>query len=310
MNCRLLKKVLITGASGFVGAYLSKAFSGAGYSTICTDRMSKNVPEGCEFIQADLLDIDLLKEKFSNIKVDLIIHCASQQPRKECPLDDYYKGNVLALNNVLDLMSSTDTKNIITFSSATVFGKTGTDVLSENSPVYPDSSYALTKFAGEQLLNMRTVDGGFTSVCFRLPSLFGYGQVGGIVSTYYGLAKNGGTIEVFSNGRLMRNLLHVEEVVQAVLKGADKIGEMTGYNLYLLGSSDSLSMLDIAKFVADKIGNGAKAVAVDTPAPVDSHWNISVDKARSHLGFVPASIQDGLTRYIGEMKRFEINAKN
>ncbi len=275
-----MKKILIIGINGFIGSYLRDHFLKKGYHVLGTTSSHRRIEEA----------------------VDYVIHCASQQPRSHLSFHDYYQGNIGSLIETLDWMKTKEVKRIISFSSATVYADRGGDILFEESYVDPLNDYAISKFVADQILKVRTAHDGLSSFCFRMPSVFGPAQIGGLVHTYYTYAKKNTDFDIFSQGQLKRNLLHVEEVAQACERGIENFGHKHGFNLYLLGSANSLTMKEIAHNIAEYLESRSNINLSKENAPVEINWVFCLDKIKKELGFIPLSIEDGLKRYIQEME--------
>ena len=276
----MIKTILITGNSGFVGSYLGRFFGKKGYSILGKEKDGS----------------------FPEKNVECVIHCASQQPRPRLVLGDYYRGNIESLLQTLEWMRKGGVKNIITFSSATVYADTGGDALFEESRLDPCSDYSISKLTADQVLKMRSLQDGLSSVCFRMPSVFGSEQMGGLVQTYYDFAQKNVDFDIFSEGKLKRNLLHVVEIARACERAFGCFDKLNGFNLYLLGSADSLTMEEIAKKIITCTDSKSKIILSKKRAPVENNWVFCLDKVKKELGFIPQTIETGLLRYIKEMK--------
>ncbi len=272
-----MSSLLITGVKGFIGSELARTLSRRGYKVLGTTREQPNFPE--------------------NESIDIVIHCASQQPRKDLPYQAYFDGNFGSLGWTLDEMKKNKIRRIITFSTVAVYGDSISEVVNEETPPNPGSDYARSKWMADQLLQQRSEEDHLTGICLRLPSVFGPGQEGGLVDTYYEYARNQKDREVYSGGSLLRNLLYLDEVIQACEQALLRINEMEGYSLLLIGSSNSLTMGEIATYLCRKIGSRSQIRLVKTEAPVPSNWVLNLEKAQRVLGFVPRSIEDGIDRY-------------
>lgn len=300
------QRIFITGIAGFVGSRLAKRLAGDGYG-VCgveyarTQRCDDLERAGIAVKVADVCDRDAMVSLLNECRPDFVINCASQQPRKGMGFDQYYRGNVKTLDTLCDAMRETGVSRIVTFSSATVYGDGASGVLDENSPIAPSNYYAISKWVAERIALTRAKMDNMGGVCFRMPSVFGAGQGGGIVDTYYSALRVGERLEIFSKGELIRNIIHVDDVVEAcvqAVKGSENLSEM---EVVLLGSCDSLPMGEIARIMADRMRVSSKIVCVDTPAPVNANWDLCIDRLREKLGFTPMSIGEGVDRYLAEM---------
>lgn len=295
--------IFITGASGFVGSRLRDHFNRQGHTVSGTLHLAEQPQSG--FTPLDLRQP--LNPGLLSTDIDLVINCASQQPRPHLKPQDYERGNVLTLQNLLHAMTDSGVKNIIHFSSAVVYGNTEALVLTEETPVSPQNEYALSKWHAELALEEAARKHQLKAVCFRMPSVFGPGQIGGIAHTYYDHAVRNQDLEIFGGGKLLRNLLHIDDIVAACEQVSARLGTLDGYQRFLLGSRDSLSMEAIARMLVEKTRSRSHITLVARPAPFNFHWNFSIEHLAQTLGFTPMSIEEGLDRYIAQMQKMSGN---
>lgn len=305
-------RILVTGATGFVGSHVVRGMLDAGHEVVGVDldlEKLKRCPHlsgimhhpKCHWIPLNLSNIVRDQGVLNRYVFDGVIHCASQQPRKDYTFDSYYKGNVQLLLNLLDAMLENNIKKIIYFSTASVYADSIGTRLDEGSQVNPSNYYAISKYASEQVLKYRSLEDGLESICFRMPSVIGPWQEGGLVHTYYENAKRNNDFEIYSEGRLLRNVIHVDDVLQACQKALVKLNGKKGYNLYLLGSSNSLSMEQIARYIVKRMDSKSVIKTVKKQAPVNFHWNLCINKMSGELGLAPKSIEEHIDTYIKQM---------
>jgi len=151
-----MKKILITGANGFVGNHLSKELKSASYRLIGLggEIGSSQKPEGVdEYLVVDLLD----KEKVDKIDfygVDGIIHLAGLAavgPSFENPMK-YIDGNVGIEVNLFEACKKQNIKpKFIIVSSGTIYSPKNVMPLNEQSSILPNSPYAVSKMGQEEM---------------------------------------------------------------------------------------------------------------------------------------------------------------
>lgn len=293
-------RILLTGASGHLAKYCRKYFGNMKDHNIVSISRQVLTPYTNETTkQCDLLNIQELKAALADHTFDIIIHCASQQPRQNLTFDDYFNGNTLTLDNVLSTANLTPDAKVISFSSAVVYGHIKDTIINESTPVDPQSDYALTKCFGEQLLKIRAHQLGFNGYCLRLPSLFGPEQKGGIIDTYFQAAVNNAPLEIYSKGTLKRNVLSFDEVVTAI-ESICHHQTSTHFNLYLLGSKNSLSMGKIGKWIINYCKSQTEITLSEKKAPVEVDWDFDLKHIIQNLGYQPKSIETILEQYIDE----------
>lgn len=304
-------KIVVTGAGGFIGSRVMCALVNEGHSVLGGVRSLSQLrlsgelasiarERKCELVEVDFENPGSVSRLFDRA-VDVVIHCASQQPRSGLGFDGYYRGNLASLSTVLDGMVRRNIRRIISFSTMAVYGDELEMPVDEEHAVNPSSYYAISKYAADQILRYRSDHGDVDSVCLRMPSIFGKGQAGGLVHTYHDLLHSNQELEIYSCGKLRRNLLHVDDVARACRLVVEKMDDFRGFNLFLIGSSNSLTMEEVAGFMAREIGSRSHIKLVPHPAPINCHWDLVLEKARKAWGFVPIPIEGSISRYLEEM---------
>jgi len=161
--------ILITGATGFIGKHLARALSEI-YSVRCLVRKTSDISDlrnlNVEMAHGDLLVKDSLESALDGI--DLIYHLAGEvYSRKK---DDYYKGNILSTNNLLEICKEKGIKRIIYLSSTAVYKPMADKILlTEESKCEPITFYGKTKLHAEQLIKQHNVPW----VIVRAPVIYG-----------------------------------------------------------------------------------------------------------------------------------------
>lgn len=162
-----MKKILVTGGTGYIGSHTVVELQNAGYEVIIIDDLSnssENVLKGIqgitntipEFVKLDLKDSVKTDEFFSTHKdIDAIIHFAASKAVGESvykPLE-YYYNNLNSLMNVLASMRKYEIRNIVFSSSCTVYGQADVLPVTEQTPrKEAESPYGNTKSMCEDIL--------------------------------------------------------------------------------------------------------------------------------------------------------------
>ena len=131
-------KVLVTGASGFTGAPVTRLLVERG-STVC------------DLADTNLLDVSALRQVVNELQPDAAIHLAGVAFVAHGDVDDMYRTNIVGTRNLLTALaeSGRSIKKVILASSANVYGNADSELIDESSPARPTNDYAVSKYAME-----------------------------------------------------------------------------------------------------------------------------------------------------------------
>lgn len=177
------KKLLLTGATGFIGRHIVQQLSTKKYDITLLVRPQTNkkrlgnLPEKTEIIPLDLRDINSLKRILSENTYDAIVHAGGIRNRPNTSADDYLKANVQSTEQ-LALHAMKNQSKFIFFSSVGVFGSVPVSLPpEENTPRVGDNLYHQSKIQAEAIIN-RYVLYKLNSVILRPAITYGTGDFG------------------------------------------------------------------------------------------------------------------------------------
>lgn len=163
-----MKKILVTGGTGYIGSHTVVELQAAGYEVVIIDNLSNsnaNVIDGIEkisgirpaFAELDCNDLEGLRTLFrENPGISGIIHFAACKAVGESVLKPlmYYRNNLVTLLNLLELMPEFQVEGIVFSSSCTVYGQPDLLPVTEDAPVKPAMSpYGNTKQISEEIIH-------------------------------------------------------------------------------------------------------------------------------------------------------------
>ena len=158
-------RVLLTGATGFIGSHTWLALLAAGFRVVGVDNFRNSSPEVVnrirtlagsepEFVQADVCDSKALEAVFAGERIDAVVHFAAFKAVGEStqkPLA-YYANNIGGLLTLACTMAAHDCKTLVFSSSATVYGRPETLPIREDAALSSTNPYGATKLMGENIL--------------------------------------------------------------------------------------------------------------------------------------------------------------
>lgn len=213
-------KVLITGATGFVGSHLAEMLKELGYDINCIHRKSSNLrwlkDKSYNIIEADLFNINSLKTAMTDI--DYVFHLAGVTFAKDTA--DFLKGNAETTKNLIEAVHKycPNIKRFVYLSSQTVGGPSISfdTPVNEDIPPNPLTSYGKSKKAAEDVILQNI--GSIPYTIIRAPAIIGPRD-----TAIYDLFKTAnmgiGTLIGFKPKYL--SLLYVQDICTALVKSAE-----------------------------------------------------------------------------------------
>jgi UDP-glucose 4-epimerase len=302
------KKILVTGGAGFIGYHLCSRLSKLTSNLTIYDNLSsgkmenvRDVPKG-KLVKGDILDV---KKLCSQEKADLIYHLAAQVVvpySMENPMIDF-ETNAQGTLAVLEKARKDDAK-LVFASSAAVYGNPAELPTNEDYGFHPVSCYGLSKVVGEEYCGMYIDQYGLDVTVTRFANVYGLRCHGVIHDFLDKLAKNPGKLEIIGTGLQSRDLVHVSDVVDAlVIVGSN---ETTSGKTYNIGFGTTTKIIDLAKMMLKILGLEKKTFVTTTgvswQGDINTIW-FDISKARKELNWNPkVSLEDSIKEVIADRK--------
>ena len=170
MGQRKPKKVLITGANGFIGNSLMNHYKSQGIAVIGVDL----VGNGEDIIQGDIGQPDSISQQLQDC--DVVIHTAALVSNS-IPDEDMWRVNVLATRNLIAAANEHKVRRFVQLSSIVAYGNSAEGELDESHPVHADGgSYVLTKLASEHAVLAAAANTNMELVIIRPGDVYGPGS--------------------------------------------------------------------------------------------------------------------------------------
>ena len=304
---------LITGGFGFVGYNLVNKLSKLGQKIIVIDNLYNT---SVKKISGDILffKLDLSKKAsliiLDSFKINVIFHLAAQSSNATSfndPIEDL-NYNQIATYNLLEYASKKKITRFIYTSSMSVYGNIDNHPTTESIEKKPDSFYAIHKLVGEYYCDVFRSYMGINFTIFRLFSVYGHGQNiknldQGLLSIYIGYILNGKELIVKGSGERERDIIHVEDVTDVLIKSINN--KKTFNQIYNLGFGKTLKIKTIINLllkVFDKVNFPVKYEKGTKGDPLKTQADIT--KLKKDLDWTPKiSPIDGITSTAMEHKK-------
>lgn len=317
-----MRSYLLTGGAGFIGTNLADHHLSRGDRVVVLDNFSREGTEGnvawlrerhgdrLEVVRADVRDPpeDLLP--FVE-EVDVVFHLAAQvavTTSVEDPREDF-EVNALGTFNVLEAVRASTARPTVVYSSTNkVYGglpdvavdesgsryefRNRKEGISETRPLDFHSPYGCSKGAGDQYAVDYARIYGLPTVVFRQSCIYGPHQHGvedqGWVAWFAIRAMTGLPVTIFGDGKQIRDVLHIDDLIAAFDAAVDRI-DVTSGEAYNIGGgpANTLSLLELIELLDREYGWTLPYEFAD-PRPGDQLVYVSdIRKARRDFGWEP-----------------------
>ncbi len=268
-------RIIITGAFGHIGSYLSEYLSSQKHQIIKFARSHGTSADS-------LFDLDLSKSIDCNVHADVLIHAAAT---KVCGTDgilDLIRGNIDSTRNIVDFAKRNNIKHIIYFGSVSSFGNADT-ILRESSPRINLSDYGLTKYIGERIVE----ECGIPSNIIILPGVVGCGCNEVWLERVKDALSHNETVNVYNAEGSFNNVVSVKDLCDFVNTLVTTSSTSLSTEKYLLGTADTLSVRNVIEILKDHIGSDSEIIFDDSS---QNGFCIDCSKAISR-GYSPQKLE-------------------
>jgi len=246
-------KILITGATGFIGTYLIKHLDKKEYKITGLSRNKNNKT----IKKIDLNNKLLLNDFFKKNKFDIVIHLGFTI--NDISPSRTFDENCLPTVNLLECCIDNKIKKFIFASSHMVYGKTTYLPIDELHPKNPEDNYSISKLILENFCKMYSISHGIDMIILRISSVYGPEQLDGLVITNLMkscLNNKQMTVFKYKNGFQTMDLIHVKDVCQSI---ECAINSRVKYGIFNIASGKQITAYDIAKEIS-KISGISKII--------------------------------------------------
>ena len=286
--------ILVTGSSGFLGKHLIKRLLVNGFNVVALSRsfapQDLSLNPQLKWIQMDIskenIDVSMLP------KIDAVIHLAGATSVEGDDEVLFLQSNEQTTIRLFQNLASLTSRFIIA-SSQEVYGNPKHCGVSEDFPIKPyDSSYACSKVNSENWLRMFQQQHGGQYLLLRFS---GFIEGGGLIDYLINQALRGDSLELFSEGKVCRDYLSVDEGIGAIIASlhCSYISEFLPINI---GSGQKVSAKDLAELICQETNSTSQIKLVSTQAP-KGNFVFKIDRAKRELNFSPSNLRSAVRKY-------------
>jgi nucleoside-diphosphate-sugar epimerase len=280
-------RVLVTGASGFLGGAVCTALADAGHEVAAVVRSPGSEPAGTRALQADLTDEGALADAVTQAEPDTVVHLAAEIATQRDP-DRIDLVNITGTERLLAACTAAATLPRFVFASTVVTGEASGAVLDEETPLPVETAYGRSKQEGERLVR----ESGLEHAILRPSHVYGPG--GWFAVEIVARLRGPGRAAVVGKGDNWWDVVHVDDVAAGFVAAAEKAPSGAVYHLV---DDEPITQYDFVALVARALGTGKPrrvppwiarlAAGADPVRAVIRSARSSNAKAKSQLGWMP-----------------------
>lgn len=321
------KKILITGAAGFIGFHLAKRLLDLGTTVLGLDNLNDyydvNLKESrlrilkdypCfTFVRGDLADADTVNKQFKMFQPDIVVNLAAQagvrysidHPRS------YIDSNIIGFFNILEACRHHTVEHLLFASSSSVYGNQQKTPFSTSDNVdYPISLYAATKKSDELMAYTYSHLYGIPATGLRFFTVYGpYGRPDMAYFKFANKIRKGEPIQIYNHGDMYRDFTYVDDIVTGIEHmlcnppKANELGDL--YKVYNIGNHKPEQLMHFIEVLEQALGQKAEKEYLPMQ-PGDVYQTYAdVTDLQKDFDFKPeTTIEEGLGKFAVWYKKY------
>ncbi|MEP0133055.1 MAG: NAD-dependent epimerase [Eudoraea sp.] len=331
-------KILVTGAAGFIGFFVSKKLLDKGHTVVGIDNIndyydvqlkydrlaqlgidrnkaeaynsganSSSEPE-FSFIRLNLEDREALPSLFKSEKFDVVCNLAAQAGVRyslENP-EAYIDSNIVGFLNILECCRHYKIKHLVYASSSSVYGlNTKIPFETTDNVDHPISLYAATKKSNELMAHTYSHLHKFPTTGLRFFTVYGpWGRPDMAMFLFTDAIVKGEAIKVFNQGKMERDFTFIDDITEGVVRVIEgsienRIALNKLYKVYNIGNNSAVKLLDFIAAIEKSLGKVAlKEMLPMQPGDVTRTW-ANVDDLIEDYNYSPSTpIEKGVQNFV------------
>jgi len=326
------RKILVTGAAGFIGYHLTERLLNERYTVTGIDSLNEYYDvelkkarlaqlinhENFEFIRMSLEDHQGIMDLFQKKKFDYTVNLAAQAGVRYSLVNPaaYIDSNIYGFMNILEGCRHHQVKHLIFASSSSVYGLNTAMPFSVHDNVdHPISLYGATKKSNELMAHSYSFLYGIPTTGLRFFTVYGpWGRPDMALFLFTKAILENRPIDIYNYGNMRRDFTYIDDIVEGILRVAEKIPgpnphwsgnkpdpgtSCAPYRLYNIGNNSPVELLRLIDVLEDTLGKKAlKNFLPMQPGDVPGTY-ADVDDLMSEVGFKPdTTIEHGIRNFV------------
>ncbi|MEK6662438.1 MAG: NAD-dependent epimerase [Pseudomonadota bacterium] len=331
-------KILVTGAAGFIGMHTALRLLARGDEVVGIDTLNdyyevalkearlKQVQAhpNFRFIKLNMADRPAMEKLFSEEKFQGAINLAAQPGVRYSLLNPhaYIESNIVGFMNILEGCRHNKVVHLVYASSSSVYGANTKMPFSEHDNVdHPVSLYAATKKSGEMMAHTYSHLYGLPTTGLRFFTVYGpWGRPDMSPSLFTGAIMQGRPIDVFNEGKMMRDFTYIDDIIEGVVRVLDKPAtadpafdndhpdpatSYAPFRIYNIGNHEPVQLMTFIETIEKACGKTAqKNMLPMQPGDVRATY-ANIDALRDAVGFTPSTpLAVGIGKFVDWYKGY------
>ena len=327
-----MRKILVTGAAGFIGFHLAKRLADNGDKVIGLDNVNDYYDislkqarlarlEGLDnfrFIRGDICDREMISRLFMDEGFDCVVNLAAQAGVRYSLKNPYayIDSNIAGFMNILEGCRHNGIGHLVYASSSSVYGANTKMPFSIHHNVdHPVSLYAATKKANELMAHTYSSLYGIPTTGLRFFTVYGpWGRPDMALFLFARAILAGNEIDVFNYGKMQRDFTYIDDIVEGVKRVVDNIPQgnidwsgsspdpatsYAPYRIYNIGNNNPVELLYFIETIERCLGKKAKKNLLPIQAGDVPATYADVDDLMADVGFRPSTgIEEGIRKFV------------
>ncbi len=325
-------KILITGATGFIGMHVAKSLLARGDQVVGVDNLSDYYDvqlkhdrlaqlagaPGWRFVKLDIAEREPMAELFRAERFQRVVHLAAQ-PGVRYSLTNphaYIHSNLVGFAEILEGCRHNRVEHLVYASSSSVYGANRRMPYSVHDNVdHPLSLYAATKKSNELMAHTYSHLYGLPTTGLRFFTVYGpWGRPDMSPSLFAGAILAGRPIDVFNDGQMQRDFTYIDDIVEGVVRVLDRIpvpnpafdplqpdpaASHAPYRLYNIGNHQSVELMAFIETIKRAIGKKALKNLLPMQAGDVVATYADIEDLQRAVGFAPRTpLVEGIRKFI------------
>jgi UDP-glucuronate 4-epimerase len=327
-----MKRILITGAAGFIGYALSKRLLAQGDHVIGVDNLNdyydvrlkearlstlKNESKFI-FMKLDISDRAAVEKLFLDRQFDVVVNLAAQAGVRYSIRNPhaYVESNIVGFLNILEGCRNGGIKHLVYASSSSVYGANTRMPFSVHDNVdHPVSLYAASKKTNELMAHTYSHLYQLPTTGLRFFTVYGpWGRPDMAIFLFTKAILEGQAINVFNFGRMRRDFTYIDDVIESVVRVIDRVAEpnknwsgdspdpatsYAPYRIYNIGNNEPVDLIEFIEVLEECLGKKAQKNMLPLQDGDVPETFADIDDLICDIGFKPETpLRVGIERFV------------